>query len=196
MHMSAQKPSVPSNKPKVKPTPKWSVIKLDFFQQNTKAGITHKFTLGDLAKKHGLSYGHVRNVASKEHWQDELDELLKDKPKLAIQATKQLAIVNEIEVRLRQATISRKAIDKAIAALDLVPADKLEVKDAINLLKLGLEQERKALGIPEDVRIEVPKGDGEREAVNEAMAMIGRLRERHKALKGEFTVEKTDDGDA
>jgi hypothetical protein len=196
MHMSAQKPPVPSNKPKVKAPPKWSVIKLDYFQQNTKPGITHKFTLGDLAKKHGLSYGHVRNVAGKEGWQAELDELMKDKPKLAIQATKQLAIVNEIEVRLRQATISRKAIDKAIAALDLVPAEKLEVKDAINLLKLGLEQERKALGIPEDVRIEVPKGDGEREAVTEAMDLIGRLRERHKALKGEFTVEKNDDGDA
>jgi hypothetical protein len=196
MHSSAQNPPKPvSNKPKLPKVPKWTVIKLDYFKQNLKEGATHKFTLGDLAKKHGLSYGHVRNKASEEKWGEELDELLKNKPKMAVEAVKQLSIVNELEVRLRQATISRQAINKALAAIEGIDPSKMEVKDAIALLRLGLENERKALGIPDNVRFEMPKDvGGEQTAVTEAMDLIRRIKEKRKAIEGEFSVDSDGQG--
>jgi hypothetical protein len=109
---------------------------------------------------------------------------------MAVEAVKQLSIVNELEVRLRQATISRQAINKALAAIDGIDPSKLDVKDAIALLRLGLENERKALGIPDNVRFEMPKdAGGEQTAVVEAMDLIRRIKEKRKAIEGEYSVD-------
>jgi hypothetical protein len=55
---------------------------------------------------------------------------------------------DETEVRRRQAGMARVAIAKALEALKYIKASDLSPNEAFRLLKLGLEQERRALGIP------------------------------------------------
>jgi hypothetical protein len=108
----------------------------------------------------------------------------------ATEAVKDLSFVSEVDVRLRQANFSRVAVDKAMATICLLNPEDLSAKDAIALLRLGLEQERKAMGIPEVVNIQTIKDASEKKlkAIQRAMAIID-------SLKPDVEVEEVEEGE-
>ena len=58
-------------------------------------------------------------------------------------------VETEIEIRQRQAQIARFLTDKALRRLINLPPEQLTKKEAIELVRLGLGEERKALGLPD-----------------------------------------------
>lgn len=128
----------------------WSVAKVDFLTQNLRREAGGKpYTLRDVAEKWGVSYGQVRNVAARDKWNQELAQQKEARAKAAVQSVQTYEQYNEAEIRSRQARYARLAMGKAMQKLNSVDPAKLTVKEAIELLRLGLVEERKALGMPE-----------------------------------------------
>ncbi len=75
--------------------------------------------------------------------------MLSDRDKRSLKEVRDRAMWDETEVRLRQAGMARVAMAKAVEALKYIKASDLSLNQAFRLLKLGLEQERRALGIPD-----------------------------------------------
>ena len=155
--------------------------KRKFITENLDPRRETPYTLKMLSEDLGLSYGHLRNHSSKGKWTDELET---ERQRLQIETVHEIHAaerVNEIEIRGRQANFARLAMNKAILRIqDLDPKD-LTAREAIELLRLGLTEERKALGLIDTVTYAVPQGsvtEGKHEAVKKAMALLDQLAQR------------------
>ena len=128
----------------------WSVAKLDYITENLhRAGRGDPYTLKDVAAKWGVSYGQARNIAGRDKWNAELAQREKERNNKALEKVQTYEQFNEAEIRSRQARYSRLAMGKAMQRLAALDPATLTVKEAIELLKLGLVEERKALGLPD-----------------------------------------------
>ena len=162
----------------------WDRLRLEYLRENLHGDRAERFTLADLAKRHGLSHGLVRNVAAKQEWTKQLEEMLVTVNAEATSALQERSRVKEIDVRLRQAAFCQIAMNKAMAKLLRLEPDELTTKDAIALLSLGLQQERRAMGIADEVSIESMQEQAERNqeqhliAVKKAKEILGRLQAR------------------
>jgi len=177
----------------------WDIIEQDYFNQNL--AIAHKFTkegapldldytllikkgfnLKHVAEKYGLALGTVRNKASDYHWRDRLRNKIAEINENTADEAKEVLELDITSVRKRQATMARLAASKAAVRLQDLNVKELSVPDLINMLKMGLEQERKALGIPDkvDVRHEFPLEDGEFPTVADHIASHS---DKHKLLQ-------------
>ena len=165
----------------------WRELRDEYLNQNLVPR-EKPFTLKMLAAAYGMSAGVVRAKAADEKWnkilarrRDELDSNVRDK--LA-----DSAVFNEVEVRIRQATYARLAQSKAITKLQMVEPKDLSVNQALLLLKLGLEEERKALGFA-DKFLFAQAGEDEVQPFNPTMArgVIAKLIDMYKNEEsGEF----------
>ena len=162
----------------------WNKLRLEYLRENLHSGRAERFTLADLAKRQDISHGLVRNVAARDGWTKQLEEMLVTVNAEATSALQERFRVKEIDVRLRQAAFCQIVMTKAMSKLLLMEADELTAKDAIALLSLGLQQERRAMGIAEEVSIEVMQEQAKRnedrylEAVKKSKEILGRLRTR------------------
>ena len=148
----------------------WGAIKIDWMAENLRAG-QKRFTLKQVAKKWGVAYGTVKNKAYRDGWRNQLTQAkaARDKRSSVIVAR------YETEVRWYQARVARAAIVKALKALTQLD---LTASEVIRLLKLGLEQERRALGIPKLRPPEHhPPKDDEYESVEDKMARVRKYRD-------------------
>ncbi len=102
------------------------------------------FTLKQVAKKWGVAYGTVKNKAYRDGWRNQLTQAKAERDKRSSVIVARYVT----EVRWYQARVARAAIVKAMKALTQFKPEDLTVSEVIRLLKLGLEQERRALGIP------------------------------------------------
>ena len=127
----------------------WGSAKADYFAKNLKQDKQKPFTLKDLSLKWCVSYKTIRNKASQENWAGQLQAKVKEQNTQIVAEVQSQGAFNEAEIRLRQAEIARKAVSKALVKLENVKPNELTNKEAIDLLKLGLIEERKALGLPE-----------------------------------------------
>jgi hypothetical protein len=123
-------------------------------------------SLKEFAKKRNLNYKYLRVKSSNEKWtaaveqrvkevEDKVNEQLIQRSADAITAVRQALASDEMEVRERHATIARGMQTKAINRLNTIPVDHLTAKEAIDLLRIGLEQERRALGIPDEHHVQM-----------------------------------------
>lgn len=170
----------------------WEAMRREYLDHN----LNHPeapVSLKELAVKYKVSYGLVRNHSHDERWAYQLADLLDQKENKVTTEVVKRSVVSEVEVRLRQAGISRLAVAKAVAKLRTIDPDDLTVKEAIDLLKLGLEQERKALGLPEMITVGIAAGDdGGQQAIAEARALIARLRDRDAPREYDVTPDPSD----
>jgi hypothetical protein len=114
-----------------------------------------------LAEKHKVSWAVVRNKASKGKWVEELEkrlsafdlEVAERMKRAATAVTEQLQedfIGNELEIRRRHAKVARGIQGKALQRISTAEISEMRVSDAIALLKLGMDEERRAMGMPDN----------------------------------------------
>jgi hypothetical protein len=117
----------------------------------------------ELAERHGMSWAVVRNKASKDKWIEQLEKRLAafdievaERMKAAASAVteklQQEFIGNELEIRKRHAHVARGIQTKAVNRIATIPVDDMKLSDAIALLKLGMDEERRAMGMPADYK--------------------------------------------
>lgn len=149
--------------------------KLLYIRENLKDGDT-PYTLRMAAEEVGLSYDYVKLTSSQEKWRDQLKEIVTERMKEVTDATRTFAIYDEVAVRTRQAQFARLAQNKAILRIQALDPDKLTVKEAIELLRLGLDQERRSLGMVDQVvQVNTDTTPATRDVINEALAVIRSL---------------------
>jgi len=159
---------------KVKGKFNWSAMRRKYFRKNLSDS-GEKYTYQMVADELGTTYGTVVNRAFKEKWSKRLEELKINKAERSIEFVLNAGVIDETEIRLRQMNISRAALKVATDKLASIHAEDLTIAQAIDLLKLGLTEERKAVGISDKVEF---VGTLQDEADNEPIfttAMSNRL---------------------
>ena len=154
----------------------WRTIKIDWLDKNLRVG-QKPFTLKQVATKWNVAYGTVKNKAYRDGWRGQLADFISDRDKRSLKEVRNRAMWDETEVRLRQARMARVAMAKA---LKYIKASDLSPNQAITLLELGLEQERRALGIPDVMPPEhqpSPEDKYGNESVEDRMARVRKYRE-------------------
>ncbi len=131
-------------------TPKhdWDYLREEWINQNL-VDREGPYTLKMLCEDHDLSYSMVQNKSAKEGWVGLLKDRKEQAGKVSRGAIERSRIFNELEVRIRQATFGRLAQSKAAGRLNDIDSEKLTVREAIDLMRLGAELERKALAMPD-----------------------------------------------
>jgi hypothetical protein len=123
-------------------------------------------SLREFSKRHGTRYEYMRIMSSKNKWAAAVEDRIKDIEKRvsdqliersadAITSVRQALASDESEVRERHAKMSKEMQRKAISRLREIPPEQLTAREAIDLLRISMEQERRALGIPDEQRLEV-----------------------------------------
>ena len=148
----------------------WRTIKTDWLAKNLRVG-QKPFTLKQVATKWGVAYGTVKNKAYRDGWRNQLTQAKAERDKRSSVIVARYVT----EVRWLQARVARVAIVKAMKVLK---QKDLTVSEAIRLVKLGLEQERRALGIPKLRPPEHhPPTDDEYESVEDKMLRVRKFRD-------------------
>lgn len=145
----------------MKPKANYHYIELDWIKENLLCDPAKPFTYEDLGKKHGLSSKTIRNKASRDGWSKKLAEAKKTIQQRIIIDLQKSEVNSESSVRERQANIARKALDIAFAKIDKLSPEELTVRQAIEILKFALPEERKALGIPDKQEVTTKTGNGD-----------------------------------
>jgi hypothetical protein len=134
---------------------KWAAMKEEFLELSITAQKVHWPTL---AGKYGIPPQTARNKASTEKWHQEIEnrrkareEILEQKmverTTMALDQLQQDFATNEAAIRKRHATMARGLQVRAIQRLKDIDLKDLTARDALLMLKLGIEEERFALGM-------------------------------------------------
>jgi len=130
---------------------RWDAIREDYIAQNmARQKGQPAFTYKDTAAAHDVSYPYLRQIAAKQNWNRMLKQRVSERAKEVAERIQGVALFDEIEIRTRHATYARLASSLAHARLSGMKRDdiaKMSVKDAIELLRIGLTEERTSLGI-------------------------------------------------
>lgn len=140
---------------------RWNALKEKYFALILEG---RPVTLEEFAKQEGINYGTLRNRASKGKWSEEAQARLERQEKLvtekmversaaAIDAVRDRLAADEAEVRQRHVRIARNLQAKAYARIRDVATENISVRDAIELLKVGMSEERKGLGLPDEYTV-------------------------------------------
>ena len=157
--MKINLPKTPDPKAKAPPGPldapnatvSWKQLKADWLSRNLDPTREEKYTLKDVALEYSLSYNHVKKMASQNDWTKTLKTC---KAQIEAEAAKKFIeglAVSEADIRLRQHKVSAAMIEKAFAALQAIDPATISTKDATQLMRLGLTQERAAVGLADRI---------------------------------------------
>lgn len=127
----------------------WELVKHIFIHRNLNADLTMPVTYAHLAAEFGISESAIKYHAAKEKWTDLLASLRKERESVVKAMHRVYEVIPEMQVRARQAEFARVAAQKALERIQDLDAQKLTVKEAVLLLRLGLQEERRAMGIPD-----------------------------------------------
>ena len=156
---------------------RWEAIKEDYIAQNlTRAKGQPAFNLRKLAEAHNVSYHYVRQIAATQKWNKQLKERIEQRKQEAVASITGVALFDEIEIRTRQATYARLASSLAhqkLSGMTVEDIKKMSVRDAIELLRIGLTEERVALGI-KDIGGTPPPPEAERQLSDQQVFAVAR----------------------
>lgn len=147
----------------------WTPIKTDFMTENLIRDRQSPFSLKELASKWHLSYRTVRNHAHKEKWGDELRQRVFEMNRKSLDVVQEQRSFDEAEVRTRQADAAREMLDLALSKLRTIRPQDLSKKEAIELLRIGLNEERRALGLADRYELKAQVNSQERYSPVEEM---------------------------
>ena len=171
---------------------RWEAIKEDYIAQNlTRAKGQPAFNLRKLAEAHGVSYHYVRQIAATQKWNKQLKERIEQRKQEAVANITGVALFDEIEIRTRQATYARLASSLAYQKLSEMTKEdikKLSVRDAIELLRIGLTEERVALGI-KDTGAPPPATEERQLSDQQVFAVARRVIELKRGQDGSYGTE-------
>lgn len=117
-------------------------------------------SLIEVARKFKIEYVTVRNKSSAEKWREELEKRMKEYEEIVTKKMHERTsavldkmneefVGNELEIRQRHAAVARGLQAKAVKRLSTIPIENLKAMEAIAMLKLGIDEERRALGLPD-----------------------------------------------
>lgn len=164
---------------------KWAALKEDFLERAAAGQEIHWPTL---AAKFGFNAATVRNRASLEKWhqeieirrkarEDALDTKLVERSTMALEQLNNEMATNEANIRRRYAAMARGLQVKAIQRINTLKLEDLTARDALAMLKFGMDEERLALGMKEAAKAapETTPGESEYQSVAEQMGGHRRL---------------------
>lgn len=137
--------------------PKWDQLREEYFERMLNGD---PITLKDLAEKYGFSHNTVKEKSSDQKWAKQIIKLkeqreqligekLAERTSLVIDKLNDDFATNEVEIRRRHALIARGLQIRAVKRLKEIDMKDFGPRDALAMLKLGLDEERRALGLPE-----------------------------------------------
>lgn len=174
---------------------KFAIAKEDFIAQNlARQPGEPPYTLRQIAEVYNISYNYLRIIAAKEKWSTELEARLEDKKRQAGERIQRQAVLDEIEIRTRQATYARFASELAIRRLKLLDGKdikQLSVRNAIELLKVGLAEERNVVMVGEPIQPPLEGDAGPGLTDDQVFAVAARIIETHQNPSGVY--EETDE---
>lgn len=116
------------------------------------------------AKDHNLNLRTLEYHATRESWMKEVEKRLGEQHQAislhsqnVVQAIRKSVSFDEVEVRTRHSNAFKGLIRLALKKLVKIKddPDQLSVRDMIDILKFAPLEERRALGLPETVQVEV-----------------------------------------
>lgn len=136
----------------------WGAAKERFVLFNLQARDGSKYSLKQLSIDLKLNYATLRNKASVCKWEEFLNNqiIIRDdsvrtklieRNKMSLDLLAKDLANRETEIRKKHAILARMMQKAAVDKLSNVKSEDLKVRDAIELLKLGISEERKALGL-------------------------------------------------
>lgn len=136
---------------------KWAALKEEFIEMTITGRGVHWPTL---AEKYGFPVETCRNKASVNKWYADIEERRKmreevlehkltERTTMALDQLNQDFATNEAAIRKRHATMARGLQGRAITRLKEIPLSDFTARDALAMLKLGIDEERFAMGMSE-----------------------------------------------
>lgn len=136
---------------------KWAAMKDEFLELSILGKDVH---WPSLSAKYGFEPQTARNRASRQRWYAEIEERRKarediletkmvERTSIALDQLNQDFATNEVAIRKRHATMARGLQVRAVTRLKEIPLSDFTPRDALAMLKLGLEEERYAMGMPQ-----------------------------------------------
>jgi hypothetical protein len=173
------------------------LLRETYIHRNLTALNGKRYSVHALAADFGLDRDSVTQISRREKWGEALaeakkrqDDRLRDKLtdiRADILAKSQTTTLNqEVTVRMRQASIARTAQVKAAARIKAIDPEELSVREAVELLRLGMEQERRALGLPDRYELVTEDSTHDYMSTDKARAVLGRVIELAKSKRGNY----------
>jgi hypothetical protein len=131
----------------------WKAVFLHWLTENLRRDRKSPYAYKELGIKFDIAHKTIRTHASKGQWQQKLNDKLLEQNQQVIAKVQEQELISEVEVRQRQAMLSREMIDMAMTKLKSIKPHDLTIKQAIDLARLGLMEERKALGLPDKYEV-------------------------------------------
>lgn len=176
-----------------KPKHDWDSLRGEWINQNL-VDREEPYTLKMLAEDHSLDYSYLQNKSAKEGWMGLLKDRREEAGGLSKNAIERSRVFNELEVRVRQATYGNLAQSKAAVKLNNISPEDLTIREAIDLMRLGAELERKALAMPDHFVYAESTGLKEEEFTSEkAKTIFKKVINMLEQDDGTFAIEE--DGD-
>lgn len=172
------------------PSVNWIAVKQDYLTTNLNPQNEKPYSLAQLASTWDLNYGTVRNRASTEGWNEELNDQANKQSKEVIELAQKQYIYDEVDIRRRQADIAKFATAKAIERLRNLKVDELTPREAIELLRLGLVEERKALGMPDKYEFAAISDTDADFTIGKAEGLITQIINLIETKDGEYELPK------
>lgn len=148
---------MPNNKQKHRTAEEWAALKRKYIDFNLDQ---EPMTLRQFADKEGLSFGTVRNRAAQDNWLSELEDRLdfkhtkelsslKKAHERAMMRLRSMAVNEEVSVRSRHAAHGRVLQQKGFEYFQSLDAENLKPSEAVQIMRLGIDMEKNALGLPD-----------------------------------------------
>lgn len=125
-----------------------------------------------MARAWAIPYKTIRNRASAESWREHLRQRAIEHSSDVVSRIKASELADEVAVRMRHAEIARRTLNKALQRLETLDPQKLSAKETADLIRLGLSEERKALGLPDYYEVRRDRRDAD------ALGSVDERRER------------------
>jgi len=104
-------------------------------------------SLKDLAQKHNISYGTLKNKSAREGWNKELKISKREIDKKVTTELKERKIVTELEVREKNYEAADLCLDKGVEKLLKLKGEEFTAEIVIKLIQLGIKGRSDSIGI-------------------------------------------------
>ena len=131
----------------------WELLYLVWLQRNLERDHTTPYTYQSFGEDEGIPPKTIRNRASKDKWQDKLDKVRTQIEQNIVSTIQKSKVNTESEIRKRQAVILRTLQEKSLKRLELTKPEDLTLKQAIEIIKFAMPEERKALGLADKYEV-------------------------------------------
>jgi hypothetical protein len=172
---------------------RWTAICEDYIAQNlARQKGQPAYNLKRLAEAHGVSYHYLRQIAATQKWNDLLKARIEERRAKAVEQIQGVALYDEIEIRTRQASYARLASSISFKKLNGLSDDdikKISIRDAIELMRIGMSEERAALGI-KDGSEPLPPTEGRTLSDEQVFSVARRVIEMRRDGDGSFSEDR------